>query len=172
MTRRDQDWLSDIENAIRAISRYVADGSLSDGVVYDACRARLMEIGEAVKHIDPEVLERVSLSSALAEEPDIIEVCHFQRISQTNNGQSLPHLSTTKGDLVASMHPICVLWSMQCSTFHTRVVNGVFCLRNTDPGPGSGHSFDVGATMAHLSVSSPRSTRELDSKLDVRSRHQ
>ena len=25
-------------------------------VVYDACRARLMEIGEAVKHIDPDVL--------------------------------------------------------------------------------------------------------------------
>ena len=45
MTRRDQEWLSDIENAIEAISGYVADGNLHDGVVYDACRARLMEIG-------------------------------------------------------------------------------------------------------------------------------
>lgn len=62
MTRRDQERLSDIEGAIEAISDYVADGDLHDGVVYDACRARLMEIGEAVKHINPDLL---------AAEPDI-----------------------------------------------------------------------------------------------------
>ena len=56
MTRRDQEWLSDIEDAIEVISNYVADGDLHDGVVYDACRARLMEIGEAVKHVDPDLL--------------------------------------------------------------------------------------------------------------------
>ncbi|MHB1252306.1 MAG: HepT-like ribonuclease domain-containing protein [Acidimicrobiales bacterium] len=56
MTRRDQERLSDIEDAIEAISDYVANGDLHDGVVYDACRARLMEIGEAVKYIDPELL--------------------------------------------------------------------------------------------------------------------
>ena len=56
MTRRDQEWLSDIESAIGAISDYVADGDLHDGVVYDACRARPMEIGEAVKHVDPDLL--------------------------------------------------------------------------------------------------------------------
>ena len=62
MTRRDQERLSDIEDAIEAISDYVANGDLHDGVVYDACRARLMEIGEAVKHIDPDLL---------AAEPDV-----------------------------------------------------------------------------------------------------
>ena len=56
MTRRDQERLSDIEDAIEAISDYVANGDLHDGVVYDACRARLMEIGEAVKHIDPDLI--------------------------------------------------------------------------------------------------------------------
>ncbi|MBW4079719.1 MAG: hypothetical protein HIU84_14710 [Acidobacteria bacterium] len=56
MSRRDQQWVSDIEKAIDAISEYVAEGDLRDGVAYDACRARLMEIGEAVKHIDPDVL--------------------------------------------------------------------------------------------------------------------
>ena len=56
MTRHDQEWLSDIEDAIDAIDEYVARGDLHDGVVYDACRARLMEIGEAVKHIDPNIL--------------------------------------------------------------------------------------------------------------------
>ena len=62
MTRRDQERLSDIEDAIGAISDYVANGDLHEGVVYDACRARLMEIGEAVKHIDLDVL---------AAEPDV-----------------------------------------------------------------------------------------------------
>jgi uncharacterized protein with HEPN domain len=56
VTRRDLEWLSDIESAIDAINDYVARGDLHDGLVYDACRARLMEIGEAVKHLDPELL--------------------------------------------------------------------------------------------------------------------
>jgi uncharacterized protein with HEPN domain len=56
VTRHDREWLSDILCAIDAISDYVAHGDLHEGVVYDACRARLMEIGEAVKHIDPELL--------------------------------------------------------------------------------------------------------------------
>ncbi len=57
MTRRDRERLSDIEDAIDAINEYVARGNLHDGVVYDACRARLMEIGEAVKHLDPLLLD-------------------------------------------------------------------------------------------------------------------
>ncbi len=57
MTRRDRERLSDIEDAIDAINEYVARGNLHDGVVYDACRARLMEIGEAVKHLNPLLLD-------------------------------------------------------------------------------------------------------------------
>ena len=60
MTRRNQERLSDIEDAIRAIDEYLADGDLHQGVVYDACRARLMEIGEAVKHIDAPLLDQRS----------------------------------------------------------------------------------------------------------------
>lgn len=56
MTRHDQEWLSDIESALDAIDEYLTSGDLSQGVVYDACRARLMEIDEAVKHIDPQLL--------------------------------------------------------------------------------------------------------------------
>ncbi|MHB1784684.1 MAG: HepT-like ribonuclease domain-containing protein [Acidimicrobiales bacterium] len=44
--------------AIDAISSYLAEGSLDEGVVYDACRARLIEIGEAVKHLDPKVIDQ------------------------------------------------------------------------------------------------------------------
>lgn len=57
MTRRNQERLSDIEDAITAIGEYLAEGDLHQGVVYDACRARLMEIGEAVKHIDATLLD-------------------------------------------------------------------------------------------------------------------
>ena len=59
MTRRQAAWLADISDAITAIERYLEAGTLAEGVVYDACRARLIEIGEAVKHLDPVLLESV-----------------------------------------------------------------------------------------------------------------
>ena len=57
MTRRDSAWLADIADAITAVEHYLAAGTLAEGVVYDACRARLIEIGEAVKHLDPALLQ-------------------------------------------------------------------------------------------------------------------
>ncbi len=59
MSRRDAAWLADILVAIDAIEAYVAGGSLSEGLVYDACRVRLIEIGEAVKNIDPDLLATI-----------------------------------------------------------------------------------------------------------------
>ena len=53
MSRRDAAWLADILSAIDAVGDYLKQGSLDQGLVYDACRARLIEIGEAVKHLDP-----------------------------------------------------------------------------------------------------------------------
>lgn len=59
MSRRDDDRrLADVEAAIRAIDRHLKRGSIDDELVFDACRARLIEIGEAVKVIDPELLAR------------------------------------------------------------------------------------------------------------------
>jgi len=57
MSRHDQEWLTDIIDAIRAIRTYQERGDLSDGLVFDAVRLRLIEIGEAVKRLSPEVLE-------------------------------------------------------------------------------------------------------------------
>jgi uncharacterized protein with HEPN domain len=59
MSRRDAAWLADILAAIDAIEAYVAGGSLSEGLVYDACRVRLIEIGEAVKNVDPSLLATI-----------------------------------------------------------------------------------------------------------------
>jgi uncharacterized protein with HEPN domain len=49
VSRRDIERLNDITAAIAAIRNYQSRGSLSDGLVFDAIRVRLIEIGEAVK---------------------------------------------------------------------------------------------------------------------------
>lgn len=52
----------DVIAACAAIRSHLERGDLDDGLIFDAVRARLIEIGEAVKSIDPDVL---------AQEPDI-----------------------------------------------------------------------------------------------------
>jgi uncharacterized protein with HEPN domain len=54
--QKPSSWLADILDAIAAIQEYLAEGSLNRGLIYDACRVRLIEIGEAVKNIDPNLL--------------------------------------------------------------------------------------------------------------------
>jgi len=56
MSRHDEERHRDILNAIKAIKRYMERGDLSDGLVYDAVRMRLVEIGEAVKDIEESTL--------------------------------------------------------------------------------------------------------------------
>lgn len=62
MKRYDDQRLSDIVSAITAIRAHLTRGELSDGLVFDAVRIRLLEIGEAVKAVSP---------ALLAHEPDI-----------------------------------------------------------------------------------------------------
>ena len=56
MSRHDQEWLADIVNAIQAIRIYQGRGELSDGLIFDAVRLRLIEIGEAVKRLSPDLV--------------------------------------------------------------------------------------------------------------------
>ena len=56
MTRQDQTRLADVLAAIEAINDHLTRGDLNDGLVYDAVRVRLIEIGEAVKEVDPTLL--------------------------------------------------------------------------------------------------------------------
>lgn len=58
MSRRDDQRLEDILAAISAIEEHLGRGALDDGLVFDAVRVRLIEIGEAVRVISPELLER------------------------------------------------------------------------------------------------------------------
>lgn len=58
MSRRDAQRFDDILAAVDAINEHLGRGGLDDGLVFDAVRVRLIEIGEAVRAIAPEVLER------------------------------------------------------------------------------------------------------------------
>ncbi len=60
--RHDDERLADIIDAITAIRSHLARGDLSDGLIFDAVRVRLIEIGEAVKLLDPNLV---------ASEPDV-----------------------------------------------------------------------------------------------------
>lgn len=54
--RSDRQRLGDIIAAVSAIQDHLRRGGLTDGLVFDAVRLRLFEIGEAVKDIDPALL--------------------------------------------------------------------------------------------------------------------
>lgn len=51
MSRHDADRLDDITAAVEAIRSHVERGPLSDSLVSDAVRIRLLKIGEAVKSL-------------------------------------------------------------------------------------------------------------------------
>ena len=51
-SRRDAERLADMVDAISAIKGDLARGDLSHGLIFDAVRVRLIEIGEAVKLLD------------------------------------------------------------------------------------------------------------------------
>jgi uncharacterized protein with HEPN domain len=57
VSRYDDQRLDDIRVAVDAIRSHLTRGELSDGLVFDAVRARLIEIGEAVKTISRELLD-------------------------------------------------------------------------------------------------------------------
>lgn len=58
MSRSDSQRLCDILAACAAIESHLGRGEVSDDVVFDAIRIRLVEIGEAVKELDPKTTAR------------------------------------------------------------------------------------------------------------------
>ena len=57
MSYRARQRLADIQAAIDAIRSHLQRGTLADGLVFDAVRIRLLEIGEAVKALPGELLD-------------------------------------------------------------------------------------------------------------------
>jgi len=58
VSSREQQRLRDVLAAIDAIRSHLARGDLSDGLVFDAVRIRLLEIGEAVKALPDDLLRQ------------------------------------------------------------------------------------------------------------------
>jgi uncharacterized protein with HEPN domain len=56
VSRGDRRRLDDIADACDVIARHLERGDLSDELVFDAVRMRLVEIGEAAKSIDDDLL--------------------------------------------------------------------------------------------------------------------
>ncbi|MGO9217771.1 MAG: DUF86 domain-containing protein [Streptosporangiaceae bacterium] len=56
MSYRELQRLTDIQAAIDAIRSHLQRGDLTDGLIFDAIRIRLLEIGEAVKALPDELL--------------------------------------------------------------------------------------------------------------------
>jgi uncharacterized protein with HEPN domain len=57
MSRRDLERLADVHQAVAAIRSHVTRGDRSDGLIFDAVRVRLIEIGEAIKALPAELLD-------------------------------------------------------------------------------------------------------------------
>jgi hypothetical protein len=56
VTYRERQRLAGIQAAIDAIRSHMQRGDLSDGLIFDAVRIRLLEIGEAVKALPEDLL--------------------------------------------------------------------------------------------------------------------
>ncbi len=56
MSYRERQRLADTQAAIDAIRSHLQRGDLSDGLIFDAVRIRLLEIGEAVKALPDDLL--------------------------------------------------------------------------------------------------------------------
>jgi uncharacterized protein with HEPN domain len=90
VSRRDDERLTDILDAAAAIDDYRCRGSLDDGLVFDAVRMRLIEIGEAVNAID---------STLLAHEPAI----PWRAIIGMRNQLAHGYFDTVHGIVVATV---------------------------------------------------------------------
>ncbi len=56
MSYQERQRLADIQAAIDAIRAHLQRGDVSDGLIFDAVRIRLLEIGEAVKAVPDDLL--------------------------------------------------------------------------------------------------------------------
>ena len=90
MSRHANQRLLDVLAALDAIEARTRRGDLSDGLVFDAVRVRLIEIGEAVKALPQEVL---------AQEPDL----PWSEIARMRDHLAHRYFDTTHSILTATV---------------------------------------------------------------------
>ena len=106
MTYRDRQRLTDISDAITAIAAHRERGELSDGLIFDAVRIRLLEIGEAVKALPEEIIatEPGSPWAQIARTRDNLAHRYFDTshaIVEATVEHDLPELSAAVGRMLA-----------------------------------------------------------------------
>ena len=107
MTRHHRQRLLDIQAALDAIDAHVSRGDVSDGLIFDAVRVRLIEIGEAVKALPSELLnsEPELPWTEIARMRDQLAHRYFDTthaIVASTVTQDLPHLKQALERLLAS----------------------------------------------------------------------
>lgn len=60
MTRDSRQRLLDIRHALIEIDRHLGRGPLDDGLIFDAVRIRLVDIGEAVSRLDDGTMSKAA----------------------------------------------------------------------------------------------------------------
>ena len=90
MSRFDRQRLEDIIAAIDAVGSHMRRGDLGDGLIFDAVRLRLIEIGEAVKALSPDLL---------ATRPDI----PWTAVAQMKDRLTLSHFDTSHAIVAATV---------------------------------------------------------------------
>ena len=110
MTYRERQRLADIQAAIDAIGSHLQRGDLSDALVFDAVRIRLLEIGEAVKALPAEMLNsQPSIPwSQIARMRDHLAHRYFDTnhaLLQATVDNDLPELERAVQALAATLQP-------------------------------------------------------------------
>lgn len=108
MSYRDRQRLSDIQAAIDAIRSHLQRGTLADGLVFDAVRIRLLEIGEAVKALPADLLDTQPAIpwSQIARMRDHLAHRYFDTahaILQATVDEDLPELERAIQSMAASL---------------------------------------------------------------------
>jgi len=110
VTYRERQRLADIQAAIDAIGSHLQRGDLSDALVFDAVRIRLLEIGEAVKALPAEMLNsQPSIPwSQIARMRDHLAHRYFDTnhaLLQATVDNDLPELERAVQALAATLQP-------------------------------------------------------------------
>jgi uncharacterized protein with HEPN domain len=105
---RERQRLADIQAAVEAIRSHLQRGDLTDGLIFDAVRIRLLEIGEAVEALPDDLLaaqpsipwwQIARMRGHLAHR--YFDTAHA--ILQATVDEDLPHLEQAVQDLTRSL---------------------------------------------------------------------
>lgn len=108
VSRGDHQRLTDIAHACDVVRQYLAEGDLRDGVVLDAVRIRLVEVGEVVEAISHKLLdvEWFVPPSALRRNPFVRDLVRIVASTpKALSGLEAPGVACPPPDRAVSMSP-------------------------------------------------------------------